>query len=90
MSFEHLTSPERLLGKVSFTYKDSGRYGEFINSCRLSAWRQAVERFGIELRKIVDVGCSYGSWIENWKALGFARIVGIDPNPEVIECEPLR
>lgn len=85
MNSDHAASPQELLGRVSFTYKDSGKYGEFINACRVSAWRQAVQRCGVDLRKIVDVGCACGSWFENWKAIGFSRIVGVDPNPAVIE-----
>lgn len=75
----------RNLGKVSKTYRDSGIYGRFINSCRLDAWRMAVGRFNPPREQIVDVGCAYGSWAENWRSLGFRRVVGIDPNPHVID-----
>lgn len=74
----------RNLGKVSFTYKDAGLYGEFINHCRLAAWRQVIERHPIDLSVIVDVGCSYGSWAENYRALGFEKLCGIDPNAAAI------
>lgn len=80
-----LSSIERNLGKVSFTWCDSGRYGQFINECRLSAWRLAMTRNKINAEKIVDIGCSYGSWADNWRDLGFAHTVGIDPNPAVME-----
>lgn len=75
----------RNLGKVSYTFQDAGAYGLFMNECRLEAWRYALEKFSIKRDEIVDVGCSYGSWAENYRALGFKRILGIDPNPEVIE-----
>lgn len=75
----------RNLGKVSKTYRDSGIYGRFINASRLDAWRTAIDRFNPPRQQIVDVGCAYGSWAENWRALGFERVVGIDPNPDVID-----
>ncbi len=74
----------RNLGKVSKTYRDSGIYGRFINTCRLDAWTHAIERFDPPRQQIVDVGCAYGSWADNWRSLGFQRVVGIDPNPDVI------
>jgi SAM-dependent methyltransferase len=74
----------RNLGKVSKTYRDSGIYGRFINAARLDAWRFALARFDPPRDRIVDVGCAYGSWAENWRGLGFKSVVGIDPNPEVI------
>jgi len=75
----------RNLGKVSKTYRDSGIYGQFINAARLDAWRSAIDRFDPPRGQIVDVGCAYGSWAENWRSLGFERVVGIDPNAEVID-----
>jgi len=80
-----LSSIERNLGKVSFTWCDSGRYGRFINECRISAWRLAILRNKINAERIVDIGCSYGSWAGNWRELGFTYTVGVDPNPAVME-----
>jgi len=81
---ESTPSFARNLGKISFTYRDAGLYGEFINSCRLSAWRHVIQKHSIDLSAIVDVGCSYGSWAENYRALGFGKLCGIDPNDEAI------
>ncbi|NNL64671.1 MAG: class I SAM-dependent methyltransferase [Myxococcales bacterium] len=75
---------ERHQGKISFTYRDGGLYGEFMNAGRLEAWRHALASHPIDRSRIVDVGCSYGSWSANWRALGFKTLCGIDPNPEVI------
>lgn len=75
----------RNLGKVSYTYQEAGIYGLFMNECRLEAWRYALEKFHIDRDDIVDVGCSHGSWAENYRTLGFKRLLGIDPNPEVVE-----
>lgn len=82
---EGMPSYKRNLGKVSYTWKDAGTYGEFINSSRVGAWRYAIENFEIDTARILDVGCSYGSWFENWKTLGFREVAGVDPNPSVIE-----
>lgn len=73
----------RNVGKVSFTYQDSGAYGRFMNEGRLAAWRLALQRHSIPLARVLDVGCSYGSWAGNWRELGFAKLSGIDPNQEV-------
>ncbi len=67
------------------TYRDSGIYGQFINAARLDAWTYALNKFNPPRDQIVDVGCAYGSWAENWRNLGFKRVVGIDPNPDIIE-----
>ena len=75
----------RNLGKVSKTWLDSGLYGQFINAARLDAWKVALKKHNPPRDAIVDVGCAYGSWADNWRALGFKRICGIDPNPDVME-----
>ncbi len=80
------SSIHRNLGKVSKTYRDSGIYGRFINDCRLAAWRDAIDRCGLPTGCVVDLGCAYGSWADNWRALGFERTIGIDPNPDVLEA----
>lgn len=79
------TSLERNLGQVSFTYTTLGLYGTFINLSRLAAWQFFLRRHNIDRSRIVDVGCSSGSWRENWKNLGFKRLIGVDPNPEVLD-----
>jgi 2-polyprenyl-3-methyl-5-hydroxy-6-metoxy-1,4-benzoquinol methylase len=75
----------RNIGKVSFTYQDSGLYGKYINRERLKAWRHGIEHYQIDSGEILDVGCAYGSWASNWKELGFRTLIGIDPNEDVIE-----
>lgn len=72
-------------GKISFTYKDVGLQGQFMNYCRLEAWKHIISKYNINLKEILDVGCSYGSWYENWKVLGFSELVGVDVNENVIE-----
>jgi SAM-dependent methyltransferase len=69
-------------GKVSFTYQDSGYYGQYINTCRIAAWQLALERHGIPKDTILDVGCSYGSWADNWRHLGFKKLMGLEPFSE--------
>jgi SAM-dependent methyltransferase len=76
---------ERNVGKISYTYQDSGEYGRFINNCRLAAWMYVIDRYGIDRSSILDVGCSYGSWAENYQMLGFEKLIGIDPNGDAIE-----
>ena len=73
------------LGRTSFTYRDSDIYGRFLNTCRLAAWQYALAKFDVDRKEILDIGCSYGSWAENYRSLGFGKLIGIDPNPEVIE-----
>ena len=80
------SSIQRNLGKVSKTYRDSGIYGRFINDCRLAAWRQAIAAHALPRACVVDLGCAYGSWADNWKALGFERAIGIGPNPDVLDA----
>lgn len=72
-------------GKISFTYKDSGLYGSFINYCRLEAWKNVITKYNLMQEEILDVGCSYGSWYENWKELGFQKLNGADIYEIVIE-----
>ncbi|MBI4338642.1 MAG: class I SAM-dependent methyltransferase [Chloroflexi bacterium] len=72
-------------GKISFSYLDSGTYGQYINNCRLQAYEHVLQHWHIDRQKVVDVGCSYGSWADNWRRLGFQRLCGIDPNPKAIE-----
>ena len=74
----------RNVGKIRYTYQDSGLYGDFINHCRMSAWTTALEKFDIPREEILDVGCSYGSWNENYRQLGFEMLHGIDPNKDAI------
>lgn len=71
-------------GKISYTYQDSDIYGTFINQCRLDAYKYALKKFNINKKRIVDVGCSYGSWANNWRLLGFEKLCGIEPNDDVI------
>jgi 2-polyprenyl-3-methyl-5-hydroxy-6-metoxy-1,4-benzoquinol methylase len=71
-------------GKISFTYKDSGLQGEFMNHCRINAWNYAISKYSLSTDEILDVGCSYGSWYDNWKTLGFGKINGADVNEEII------
>lgn len=77
-------SYERNLGEVSFTWQDSGQYGRFINRCRVAAWQLAIQSYSIPTERILDVGCSYGSWADNWRELGFRSLVGIEPNADVV------
>lgn len=79
-----LPSYVKNVGRISHTYRESGFYGQFINTCRLDAWRHALEKFPIDRSRILDIGCSYGSWAENYRALGFQKLCGIEPNPEVV------
>ena len=71
-------------GEISKTYQDAGIYGRFINKSRLEAYQYALMHFDVDLSCILDVGCSYGSWAENWRSLGFEKLCGIDPNPEAV------
>jgi len=77
-------SVARNVGKVSFTYRDSGEYGRFINECRVEAWASIVREHALDRTEVVDIGCSYGSWADNYRGLGFRKLFGIDPNPDVI------
>ena len=72
-------------GSVSFTYKDSGNYGIYINECRVAAWQLAMQRHAVSSASILDVGCSYGSWAENWRRLGFDHLEGLEPFGEYAE-----
>lgn len=72
-------------GTISETYKTAGSYGQFLNACRLDAWRHALTTHGIGVDGLlVDFGCSLGSWSQNWRELGFSNIVGFDVNEAVI------
>ncbi len=75
-------SYRRNIGSVSFTYRDAGSQGLFMNVCRLQAWRLALLRHGMTGERVIDVGCSNGSWADNWNELGFGRVEGIEGNPE--------
>lgn len=77
-------SYKRHKGLISYTYKDVGSYGSFINSARLDAWTYAIKSHGLPTDRIIDLGCSYGSWAENWKELGFQERIGVDFNDEAI------
>lgn len=72
----------RNTGQVSFTYKESGNYGVYINECRVAAWKLALARNGISSASILDVGCSHGSWADNWRRLGFELLKGLEPYEE--------
>lgn len=71
-------------GQISKTYLTAGDYGSFINCCRLEAWQYAINKHNIQLKEIVDIGCSNGSWSKNYKFLGFDKLIGIDVNEQVI------
>ena len=72
-------------GRISYTYKDSGDYGEFLNACRLDAWETAVGKYEVKRDSVFDIGCSYGSWHSNYKdSLGFGKLFGLDPNEEAV------
>lgn len=73
-------------GTISLTFEDHGSYGEFLNANRLAGWRAALDFIQpASNTHLVDLGCSKGSWSENWRTLGFERVTGIDVNPDVIE-----
>jgi len=73
-------------GQISYTFEDVGTYGEFLNVNRLNAWRVALDISGaFGEGRAVDLGCSYGSWADNWKALGLNNVTGLDVNQDVIE-----
>jgi len=72
-------------GDIHFTYMDSGLYGKYINDCRLLAWKYVLDNYPINTDTILDIGCSYGSWADNYRLLGFEKLVGIEPNPEMVE-----
>ena len=73
------------VGVISETYEGSGDYGIFLNNCRVSAWKFIVEKYSINTNsRLIDFGCSNGSWAKNWNTLGFSNVVGIDVNPKVI------
>jgi SAM-dependent methyltransferase len=77
-----LPSYIRNAGQISFTYQDSGVYGRYLNESRLAAWALALDRHSIPVREILDIGCSYGSWADNWRRLGFKKLLGAEPNAE--------
>lgn len=83
---DNLPSYLKNVGKISCTWQDSGIYGRFMNTSRLAAWSYAMSRFQIDRSSILDVGCSYGSWAENYRSLGFQKLCGVDPNPTAIEA----
>lgn len=72
-------------GKISFTYKDVGLQGDFMNYCRLEAWKLILNKYNVINNEVLDVGCSYGSWYENWIELGFEKLYGADVNEPVID-----
>ena len=78
-------SYRRHAGSISSNWQEIGTYGVFLNACRVAAWRYAIERYDIETVRIIDFGCSTGSWAETWAQLGFTRMIGIDVNPDVVE-----
>lgn len=83
---QQLPSYVRNKGAISETYKTSGSYGQFLNECRLDAWRFALAKHAIDVGGLlVDFGCSYGSWVQNWRELGFSKVVGFDVNEAVID-----
>jgi len=50
-----------------------------------TSWKLAIDKYNLNQNDILDVGCSYGSWFENWKELGFKNLNGADVNEPVIE-----
>lgn len=83
---DDLPSYLKNVGTISCTWQDSGIYGRFMNTCRVAAWSFAMNRFQIDRSSILDVGCSSGSWAENYRSLGFQKLCGVDPNPTAIEA----
>ncbi|PWB39690.1 MAG: hypothetical protein C3F19_14590 [Rhodocyclales bacterium] len=83
---QQLPSYVRNKGAISETYKTSGSYGQFLNECRLDAWRYALAKHAIDVGGLlVDFGCAYGSWAQNWRELGFSKVVGFDVNEAVVD-----
>lgn len=58
-------------------------FGSYSAQCNLEAWQHIIKKHNIDLETIIDVGCSYGSWNDRWKTMGFKNIKGIDANPEL-------
>jgi SAM-dependent methyltransferase len=56
-----------------------------MNEARLAAWELAMRRHPIPVGAVLDVGCSYGSWADNWKRLGFTKLLGAEPNAVAAE-----
>jgi|GEM_PF-4803353 len=77
-------SYKRHKGLISYTYKDVGSYGSFINRARMDGYSYAIKQHKLPTSRIIDLGCSYGSWAENWIELGFDERIGIDYNDDAI------
>ncbi|MCH8149841.1 MAG: class I SAM-dependent methyltransferase, partial [Planctomycetes bacterium] len=76
----------RNVGKISYTYQDSGLYGDFINHCRMSAWTTALEKFDIPREEILDVGCGKGYLLyEFTQAVPGVEVAGLDISKYAIE-----
>jgi SAM-dependent methyltransferase len=82
---------ERLSKEFSLGSVGSLGLGEIYNSwlykLRKIAVNRAIQQFNIEIqgRRILDVGCGTGFWIDFWENKGANQVWGIDIAPIVIE-----
>ena len=73
----------KLQGKVSFTHlDDSTSQGDFHHRNREKAYELLMERIPRQDR-VIDLGCSTGSWVDTWRRLGIQELIGADPNSNV-------
>jgi len=63
-------------GHISFNYK----YNFYVYKAYVRALKKAIKRSGIEIKdkKVLDVGCGTGFWVEFYKNHGAGSVAGID------------
>jgi len=53
-------------------------------------YKYYINKYNINTHTILDLGCSYGSWYDRFKNIGFTCIYGIDVNENVLEKAKLK
>lgn len=86
VNYPYLSSCRKCKKKKKINVKKTKYHNSvaaYCSQCNLEAWQHVLTKHSINLDDVLDVGCSFGSWLSRWKKMGFKKIKGIDANPEI-------
>lgn len=77
--------------RYSTAYEEQQSFSPRFNAFAEQLAAELVERYGLQCKTIVEIGCGKGDWLELICRLGSSRGIGIDPSyiPERLQADNL-